>query len=82
MTKSATLSVRLEPQTRRLLGELARTHDAAGASALAREILERWASEVLAAKRRESLDRAISYLHTHDAWDDDPGDFFSPIEGK
>jgi len=81
VTKTQTLSVRLDPETRSLLDELASTHDAAGASALAREILEQWAGDVIAAKRRESLDRAVSYLRAHGAWDDDPAEFF-PETGK
>lgn len=79
MAKTVTLSVRLGTETRRLLAEAAPTHDAAGASALAREILERWASETLADAQRESLKRAVSYLRAHDAWDDDPADFFPAL---
>lgn len=80
VTKTKTLSVRLDPETRRLLGELASTHDAAGASALAREILERWVSDARAAKRRESLERAVSYLRTSGEWNDDPAEFFPTSE--
>ena len=80
MPKTVTLSVRLAPETRHLLAELAKTQDAPGASALAREILERWAAKARAAKERESLERAVSYLRTHDAWDDDPSDFFPAVE--
>jgi hypothetical protein len=40
MAATETLSVRLNPQARRVLAEAASTHDAAGASALARDILE------------------------------------------
>lgn len=80
MAKTVTLSVRLGIETRRLLAEAASTHDAAGASALAREILERWARETLAEAQRESLTRAVSYLRTHDDWDDDPADFFPAVK--
>ena len=77
MANSETLSVRLDQRTRRVLAEAAATHDAAGASALARDILERWAAETLAAQRRASIDRAAAYLRTHaEGWDDDPADFF------
>ena len=77
MAATETLSVRLTPATRRVLAEAAPTHDAAGASALARDILERWASEMLAAQTKASIDRAVEYLRTHpEGWDDDPADFF------
>jgi hypothetical protein len=77
MAKSETLSVRLDPETRRILAEAAPTRDAAGASALARDILERWAAETVAAQTRASLQRAVSYLRTHpDGWGDDPASFF------
>jgi hypothetical protein len=77
MARSATLSVRLDPETRRTLAEFAQTHDAAGASALARTILERWAADVKASQTRDSIDRAVSYLAGHPGgWDDDPADFF------
>jgi hypothetical protein len=68
----------LTPATRRVLAEAAPTHDAAGASALARDILERWAAETLASQIETSIERAVSYLRDHpDGWDDDPADFFS-----
>jgi hypothetical protein len=77
MATSETLSVRLTPATRRVLAEAAKTHDAAGASALARDILERWAAETLAARTKTSLERAVSYLRIHpEGWADDPADFF------
>jgi hypothetical protein len=77
MAITETLSVRLTPATRRVLAEAAQTHDAAGASALARDILERWAAETLAAQTKASQERAISYLRSHpEGWDDDPADFF------
>jgi hypothetical protein len=76
MAITETLSVRLSPETRKVLAEAAPTHDAAGASALARDILERWAEQEQAAKIRRSVDRAVSYLRCHEGWDDDPSDFF------
>jgi hypothetical protein len=77
MAATETLSVRLTPATRRVLAEAAPTHDAAGASALARDILERWAAETLASQTKASLGRAVSYLRDHaDGWADDPADFF------
>ena len=77
MAVTEILSVRLTPATRRVLAEAAATHDAAGASALARDILERWAAETLATQIKSSVGRAIDYLRTHPAgWDDDPADFF------
>lgn len=75
-----TLSVRLDSETRRVLAEAAASHDAAGASALAREILERWAARRLAASTRASVERATRYLREHpDGWDDDPESFFKDI---
>lgn len=77
MAATETLSVRITPVTRRILADAARTHDAAGASALARDILEQWASEASATKIRASIDRAVSYLRDHpEGWADDPSDFF------
>jgi hypothetical protein len=77
MAPTETLSVRLSPATRRVLADAAATHDAAGASALARDILEKWAAETLAAQTKVSLERAIDYLRTHpEGWADDPADFF------
>ena len=61
-----------------MLADAARTHDAAGASALARDILEHWAAETLAAQTKTSLERAIEYLRTNpEGWADDPADFFN-----
>ncbi len=69
--------MRLDAQTRRVLAEVASTHDAAGASALARDILERWATDTLAAQTRVGIARATAYLRNRaDGWDDDPADFF------
>lgn len=83
MATPETLSVRLTAATRRVLEEAAPTHDAAGASALARDILERWAAETLASKTKTTLERACSYLRTHpEGWDDDPADFFRDISKK
>ena len=77
MAVTETLSVRLTSAARRILAEAAPTHDAAGASALARDILERWAAETLAAQTKTSVDRAVDYLRSHpEGWADDPADFF------
>ena len=48
--RSEVLSVRLSVEARRILDESAATHDASGASALARDILEKWADAALDAK--------------------------------
>ncbi|MDQ2909103.1 MAG: hypothetical protein M3R44_07125 [Candidatus Eremiobacteraeota bacterium] len=80
MAVTGTLSVRLDSETRRVLAEAAGTHDAAGASALARAILERWAAETLAERTRAGVERAVAYLRAHpDGWDDEPADFFPGI---
>jgi hypothetical protein len=77
MATSETLSVRLTPEARRVLAEAAPTHDAAGASALARDILERWAAETKAAQIQSGVDRLVSYMEAHpQGWDDDPDSFF------
>jgi hypothetical protein len=77
MARTETLSVRLTPATRRVLAEAAPTHDAAGVSALARDILERWAAESLASQTKTSIERMVAYLRTHpEGWADDPADFF------
>lgn len=82
MAASEILSVRLNPQTRRVLAEAALTHDAAGASALARDILERWAVDALASQTRASIERAVAYLRAHPGgWDDEPADFFPSVTG-
>jgi hypothetical protein len=77
MATSETLSVRLDPETKRILAEAASTHDAAGASALARDILERWAADTISSRRRASIERAVSYLKTSGDWSDEPEDFFA-----
>jgi hypothetical protein len=72
-----TLSVRVNSKTRKALAEAAASCEVAGASALAREILERWADERLAASTKASIARAARYLREHpDGWDDDPDSFF------
>ncbi len=77
-----TLSVRVDIRTRQVLAESAATHDAAGASALARDILERWAVETVARQREAGVARAARYLAEHGGdWDDDPADFFPDISG-
>jgi len=78
MATSETLSVRLTAETRRILAESASTHDRAGASALAREILERWAAATLAERRRESTAAAMAFLEARDGdWGDEPSEFFT-----
>jgi len=80
MATSETLSVRLTPEARRILAESAATHDAAGASALARDILERWAAKTKAAQIQGGIDRLVSYMNAHpEGWDDDPQSFFPGI---
>lgn len=76
MAISETLSVRLDARTRRVLAEAAASHDAAGASALARRILEEWAAQTLAAEIDASIEKAVSYLRAHESWADEPADFF------
>lgn len=79
MADTEDLLVRLTPAICRALMEAAASHDKAGASALAHDILERWAAETLAAKTMTSLEQAIDYLRTHqEGWSDDPGDFLRP----
>jgi hypothetical protein len=79
MAKSETLSVRLDPETRRILAESAETHDAAGASALARDILEKWVAERVLAVRKAAIARAAAHLEAHPDWGDDPEDFFPGV---
>jgi hypothetical protein len=80
MAISETLSVRLTPEARQILAEAAPTHDAAGASALARDILERWAAETKASQIKAGIARAVAYMKAHpDGWDDDPHSFFPGI---
>jgi hypothetical protein len=74
--RSEILSVRLSREARRTLAEVAATHDAAGASALARDILERWASETRDAKIRASAERVAEHVRKHPDWGDDPSAFF------
>lgn len=80
MAITETLSVRLSPETRRVLAEAAATHDAAGASALARDILERWAAAEKEARFRESAQKLVSYMLEHPDMDDDPADFFPGVK--
>ena len=83
MARTETLSVRLTPETRRLLSDAAKTQDVAGASALARDILERWAAEQLRSATRASVERAARYVHAHpEGWDDDPAKFFPDVERR
>ena len=76
------LSVRLSHEARRILHESAATHDAAGASALARDILERWASETRDAKIRASAERVSEHLRKHPDWGDDPSSFFPDVKDR
>ena len=84
MAETVTLSVRLDTTTRQILAEAAECLDVAGASALARRILERWAREDQEGRRRRSVDHAVSYLAAHpEGWADEPSDFFpGASEGK
>jgi hypothetical protein len=83
MATTETLSVRLTKETRRLLAEAAPTNDAAGASALARDILEHWAADFLAKQTRADIGRAVSYLRDHpEGWADEPDTFFPDAASK
>jgi hypothetical protein len=83
MAITETLSVRLNPSTRRVLAEAAPTHDAAGASALARDILEQWAADTLAKQTRADVERAAAYLRAHpEGWADEPAAFFPGAAAK
>lgn len=83
MATTETLSVRLNPQARRVLAEAASTHDATGASALARDILEQWAADTLAKQTHADIERATAYLRAHpEGWDDKPSAFFPGAAGK
>jgi hypothetical protein len=79
---SEILSVRLSQEARRILAESASTHDAAGASALARDILERWAADTRDAKIRTSAERVAGHLREHPDWGDDPVDFFPGVKDQ
>lgn len=81
MAKTATLSVRISDKTRRALAQAAARHDIAGASALARDILEQWAEDAEARATQRTLRDAVSFLKVHGEWDDEPSDFF-PQAGK
>jgi hypothetical protein len=53
---------------------------APGASALARDILEKWGADGIKSESQESVRRAGDYLKSHlDGWDDDPAEFFPGI---
>jgi len=83
MRKPATLSVRLDFETRRTLDEAAAERGAAGASALSREILERWAAEYSAGRVRTGIEHAVSYLKANPGgWSDEPADFFPGAHDK
>ena len=75
--KTETLSVRLAAQAKTILAESAPTHDAAGASALARDILEKWAYNTRTKQIRASALRAGARLReTGGEMVDDPAEFF------
>jgi len=80
MAPTETLSVRLTAETRATLTEAAHSHDSAGASALAREILEHWARRVRDRQIKSDMKRAVSFMLAHDDWGDDPADFFPAIK--
>ncbi|MBC5799797.1 MAG: hypothetical protein GIW94_07485 [Candidatus Eremiobacteraeota bacterium] len=68
--------MRLDPETRRLLDEVAAARRAGGASSLARDILERAARQMHAELVRAGIDRLTAYLGEHGEMADDPGEFF------
>jgi hypothetical protein len=76
MANSPTLSVRLRPEARRILDQAARKRKVAGASRLARQILEQWAERERAIRRKPDLERVAAHLREHPDWGDDPADFF------
>jgi hypothetical protein len=76
MAKTETLSVRVSDKTRRALTQAAAARDVAGASALARDILEHWAEAAELRATKRSLRDAVTFLNTHNGWDDEPSDFF------
>ncbi len=77
MATPETLSVRLSREARAALDEAAAEGEVAGASALAREILEQWAEARRSAKIRSGVQRAVSYLIAHPSgWSDEPAEFF------
>lgn len=80
MATTDTLSVRLDARTRQALADAAGSHDAAGASALARQILEAWADQSEEMRTRASVQKAVSYLRASGDWDDDPAEFFPGVD--
>jgi hypothetical protein len=82
MQKSETLSVRLAPYTRQVLDDEAGVRGVAGASALARDILESWVAEQRSSQRIADVTRAVSFLRAHpEGWPDEPDDFFAVPQG-
>ncbi len=79
MAPTDTLSVRLTHETRETLIYAAASHDVAGASALAREILEKWARKIRQREVRDGMRKAVSYMLEHPDWDA-PEDFFPAIK--
>lgn len=80
MATTDTLSVRLDARTRKALADAARSHDTAGASALARQILEAWAAQSERARLDTSVQKAVTYLRVAGDWDDDPAEFFPGVD--
>jgi len=79
MAPTQTLSVRLTAETRDVLTKAAHSHDTAGASALARDILEEWVRRVRLLETREGMRKAVSFLLEHPDWGDDPAGFFPQV---
>jgi hypothetical protein len=77
MARSGILSVRLTSEARDVLAASAPAYKATGASALARDILERWAADTKQAQIQAGIERAVAYMDAHpEGWTDDPDDFF------
>jgi predicted transcriptional regulator len=77
-----TLSVRLSPKARETLDAVARDRKIPGASALARELLERWADREQSARTAGGVARVIEAATRGELWTDDPADFFPGIHTK
>jgi hypothetical protein len=80
MAPTQTLSVRLTAETRAALTKAAHSHDTAGASALARDILEKWVRKLALLEMREGMRNAVSFLLENPDWGDDPADFFPQVK--
>jgi hypothetical protein len=79
MAPKDTLSIPLTAETRDALTRAAHSHDTAGASALAGEILEEWAPKLSALRAKVGAPEAAAILLESADWDDDPADFFPQI---